>query len=109
MYKIIKCHTVYWIGCGVIHINDYMPHRELGSNKRYLTVLCKHEIVQLLIVLPSPSSYSRQTVDIYMYTVICGIIALIFQCTALLCAAGSLCTCAIRPIVGGLEHADEPH
>ena len=34
-----------------IYIDDYMPHRELGTNTRYLTVLCKHEIVQLLLVL----------------------------------------------------------
>ena len=27
------------------YIDDCVPHREQGSNKRYLTVLCKHEIV----------------------------------------------------------------
>ena len=33
-----------------------MPHRGLGSNNRYLTVLCKHEIVQLLIVLSTTTT-----------------------------------------------------
>ena len=44
-----------------------MPYRELGSNKRYLTVLGKHETVQLLIVLTTTTIpiYSRQTEDIH--------------------------------------------
>ena len=56
-----------------VHIDGCMPHRELGSNKRYLTVLSKQEIVQLLIVLTNNHHHlyiDRQQTYIHTYTYI---------------------------------------
>ena len=50
----------YYIIC--VYIADCVSHRKLGSNKRYHTVLCNHEIVllQLLIVLTNNHHHHRQ-------------------------------------------------